>query len=96
MRAKRPFLRYRKAWSSIMIDDGSLGPRSTSGVQATRAPISTSFAPTPGRSATCVNRFGNEPWLGAALEEFVEKDLMLFLDDRYLSLALAGESRISS
>jgi hypothetical protein len=32
--------------------------------------------------------FGDDPWIQAALNEFVSKDLMLLLDGRYLSLAL--------
>src|SRR5258708_38839464 len=31
---------------------------------------------------------GTERWVQQALEDFVERDLMLFLDGRYLSLAL--------
>ena len=33
-------------------------------------------------------KFDDAPWVEAALEEFVEKDLMIHLDNRYLSLAL--------
>jgi hypothetical protein len=32
--------------------------------------------------------FGADAWIGPALHDFVEKDLMLFLDGRYLSLAV--------
>jgi hypothetical protein len=31
---------------------------------------------------------GTEPWVQQALDDFVNKDLMLSLDGRYLSLAL--------
>ena len=33
-------------------------------------------------------RFDDAPWVEGALEEFVSKDLMVHLDNRYLSLAL--------
>ena len=39
-----------------------------------------------------LKRFGDECWVETALEDFVAKDLMLFLDGRYLSLALPENS----
>jgi hypothetical protein len=33
-------------------------------------------------------RFEDAPWVEAALEEFVARDLMVLLDNKYLSLAL--------
>ena len=87
VRASRPYMRYRKAASSILIDDA-------------RWDTLRQWHYTDGSAALyeyCADartirdlhkRFGNEPWVNASLEEFVQHDLILFLDGRYLSLAL--------
>ena len=84
---QRPYLRYRKAWGSILIDDGrNCAPRV--------ATYSDSYAMLyeycgDARSAKEIaTHFDGAGWVDAALEEFVEADLMVFLDNRYLSLAL--------
>lgn len=87
VRAKRPSMRYRKAWSSIMIDDARRGTLHQWQYKDGSADLY-EYCADARTIRDLRNRFGNEPWLGPALEEFVEKNLMLFLDDRYLSLAL--------
>jgi uncharacterized protein YozE (UPF0346 family) len=83
----RPYLRYRKAWATILIEDGrNCSPRTTTYADDyanlyeycadARSPMEISA------------KFDDAAWVGPALEEFVEKDLMVHLDNRYLSLAL--------
>jgi len=87
VRAKRAYMRYRKAWSSVTIDDARWGALRQWHYEDGSAELYEYCA--DARTIRDIRtRFGGEPWLDAALKEFVEKDLMLFLDDRYLSLAL--------
>jgi ribosomal peptide maturation radical SAM protein 1 len=86
-RGERPQLVYRKSLSSIFIEDS-------------RAPDLRHFSYSDGYAALyefCMDartpamiaaRFGEEAWLTPALAEFQERDLMVLLDDQYLSLAL--------
>jgi hypothetical protein len=84
---QRPYLRYRKAWGTISIEDGrNCSPRART--------YSDSYATLyeycgDARSEKEIaTEFDGAPWVDAALEEFVESNLMVFLDNRYLSLAL--------
>jgi len=86
-RAKRPSMCYRKAWSSITIDDARQGKLHQWHYQDESADLY-EYCADARTIRDLRNRFGNEPWLDAALEEFVGKNLTLFLDNRYLSLAL--------
>ncbi len=80
-------MRYRKASSSIMIEDARYGSARRWHYTDESATLYEYCADArPIRDLR--NRFGSATWLDAALQEFVEKDLMLFLDERYLSLAL--------
>ena len=81
-----PTLRYRKALSCIVIDDRRRRQRtySYSGDKAALYEYCAD-ARTP---ADIVSAMGSEAWVQQALEEFVSNDLMVFLDGRYLSLAL--------
>jgi ribosomal peptide maturation radical SAM protein 1 len=84
---QRPYLKYRKAWSSIFIFDGRQQNEQTYRYHDQDAALYEycSDARTPKDISA---NFSSEPWVDAALKDFVEKDLMLFLDGRYLSLAL--------
>ena len=85
--ASHPILHYRKAFSTIVIEDGrrrkwrrhsySDGPAALYEYCAD--------ARTPRDIASAI---GSELWVQQALDDFVCKDLMLFMDGRYLSLAL--------
>jgi ribosomal peptide maturation radical SAM protein 1 len=87
VRAKRPFLRYRKAWSSIVIEDGRSRQVREWRFSDENADLYEFCA--DARTMQQLHRqFGPEPWIEAALAEFLSLDLMLFLDGRYLSLAL--------
>jgi ribosomal peptide maturation radical SAM protein 1 len=83
----RPYLRYRKAWATILIDDGrNCSPRTTT-YSDDYATLYEYCADARSRK-DIATRFEDAPWVEGALEEFVEKDLMIHLDNRYLSLAL--------
>jgi ribosomal peptide maturation radical SAM protein 1 len=85
--SRHPVLQYRKAFSSIAIEDGrrhkwrkhsySDGPAKLYEYCAD--------ARTPRDIESVI---GSEPWVKRALDDFMSKDLMLFMDGRYLSLAL--------
>ena len=85
--APRPYLRYRKAWATILIDDGRNGsPRSFSYCDDPATLYEyCADARSPKEIAA---KFDAAPWVESALAEFVARDLMVFLDNRYLSLAL--------
>lgn len=83
----KPYLRYRKAWATIIIEDGrNCSPHTTS--------YSNNYAElyefcADARSAKEIAaEFDGASWVDAALEEFVARDLMVHLDNRYLSIAL--------
>jgi hypothetical protein len=84
---KKPYLTYRKAWSTIFIIDGRQREARTFRYYDQEAALYEycSDARTPRDIAA---NFGPAAWVKEALQRFVEKDLMLFLDGRYLSLAL--------
>jgi len=83
----KPYLTYRKAWSTIFIMDGRQREARTFRYHDQEAALYEycSDARTPRDIAS---NFGPAAWVEEALQRFVEKDLMLFLDGRYLSLAL--------
>jgi ribosomal peptide maturation radical SAM protein 1 len=91
VRAERPFLRYRKACSSIRIDDGRWTTRHEWQYRDGPAELY-EFCADARTHRDLLKRFGDESWVETALEDFVAKDLMLFLDGRYLSLALPENS----
>ncbi len=83
----RPFLRYRKAWATIIIKDGRNGSPKTSTYTDDYATLYEFCADAHSRKEISA-RFDDAAWVEGALEEFVNKDLMVHLDNRYLSLAL--------
>ena len=83
----RPYLRYRKALGKIEIEDGrNCSPRTTT-FSDSHANLYEYCADAHSRKEIAA-QFDDAPWIDAALEEFVERDLMVHLDNRYLSLAL--------
>ena len=83
----RPYLRYRKAWATILIDDGrNCSPRVMT-YSDEYANLYEYCADAHSRKEISA-KFDDASWVDAALEEFVERDLMIHLDNRYLSLAL--------
>jgi ribosomal peptide maturation radical SAM protein 1 len=87
----RPVLRYRKAFSSIAIEDRRRRKWRTYSYSDGAAALYEycADARTPRDIATAL---GSEPWVQQALDDFVAKDLMLSMDGRYLSLALPQNS----
>lgn len=85
--SRHPFLRYRKGLTSIRIEDGRRRKVTTYTYTDGAACLYEycADARTPRDIATAI---GVDPWVQSALDEFVNNDLMLFLDGRYLSLAL--------
>ena len=82
-----PILRYRKAFSNIVIEDGRRGKWRTHKYEGGAAALYEycADARTPRDIATNI---GTDSWVQGALDDFVAKDLMLHMDGRYLSLAL--------
>ncbi len=83
----RPFLRYRKSWSTIIIDDGRNGRPRTFTYSDGAAALYEYCVDARSRNDIASN-LGDEDWVEGALAEFLDNDLMIFLDGRYLSLAL--------
>lgn len=83
----RPFLRYRKSWSTIVIDDGRNGRPRTFTYSDGPAALYEYCVDARSRNDIASN-LGDEGWVDNALAEFLDNDLMIFLDGRYLSLAL--------
>ena len=86
-RAKRPYMIYRKSWSAIRITDGRY-ERVCEHMYSGNAAVLYEYCAEARTPSDIARRFKNEPWVEPALQEFVSKDLILFLDGRYLSLAL--------
>lgn len=83
----RPYLRYRKALGTIVIEDGrNCSPR-VSTFSDLHALLYEYCADAHSRKEIGV-RFDEAEWVDTTLEEFVEQDLMINLDGKYLSLAL--------
>jgi len=83
----RPSLRYRKAWATILINDGRNGAPHSTTYSGEYAALYEYCADSRSRKEIGA-KFDDAPWVEGALEEFVSKDLMIHLDNRYLSLAL--------
>lgn len=83
----RPYLRYRKAWSTIVIEDGRERKRREYQYSDEQA-LLYEYCADARTLKEISNRFGEKSWISSALEEFLAGNLMLFLDGRYLSLAL--------
>jgi hypothetical protein len=84
---RHPVLRYRKAFSSVVIEDGR-GRRQRKHTYSDGTAALYEYCADARTLRDIASAMGSEPWVQKALDEFVRKDLMLFLDGRYLSLAL--------
>jgi ribosomal peptide maturation radical SAM protein 1 len=83
----KPYLRYRKAWGTILIEDGRNCSTSVTSYSDRYAQLYEYCA--DARSAKEITaHFDGEPWVDEAIGEFVERNFMVHLDNRYLSLAL--------
>jgi hypothetical protein len=84
---RHPYLRYRKALSSITIEDGRRRKRRKYSYAAGPA-LLYEYCADARTVRDIATAMGSESWVDKALQDFVAKDLILFLDGRYLSLAL--------
>jgi hypothetical protein len=84
---QKPYLRYRKSLATIVIEDGRNG-RPLSCAYSDGAASLYEYCADARSPSDITTRFKDEDWVDGALREFVEKDLVIFLDGRYLSLAL--------
>jgi hypothetical protein len=85
--SRLPFLRYRKSWSSVVIDDGRNGGMHRT-TYADRPAALYEHCADARSPSDIASQFGRDAWVGEALRDFCEKDFMIFLDGHYLSLAL--------
>jgi ribosomal peptide maturation radical SAM protein 1 len=83
----RPYLRYRKGWATILIDDGRNCSPHTTTYTDEYANLYEYCADARSRKEISA-KFDDASWVDGALTEFVERDFMVHLDNRYLSLAL--------
>jgi ribosomal peptide maturation radical SAM protein 1 len=84
----RPYLKYRKAFSSIAVFDGRQPGDALTYAYHDNAAALYEYCAEARTPRDIAARFGKEPWIEETLDDFLLKNLMLFLDDRYLSLAL--------
>jgi ribosomal peptide maturation radical SAM protein 1 len=83
----KPYLRYKKAWATILIEDGrNCSPSVTS--YADRYASLYEYCADAHSAKEIAAAFDGASWVDKALEEFVERNFMIHLDNRYLSLAL--------
>jgi len=84
---QKPYLRYRKGWTMILIEDGRNGRAETHQYEDNAAALY-EYCADARTLKEITAHFGDDAWVHEALEEFIGKWLMLALDGRYLSLAL--------
>jgi ribosomal peptide maturation radical SAM protein 1 len=84
----RPFLRYRKGIDSLLVEDGRRGSAVRTQLSGRAAQLYEFCADARKRQALLERFDGDAEWLDSILAELVRLDLVIFLDDAYLSLAL--------
>jgi hypothetical protein len=83
----KPYMRYRKAWATILIEDGrNCSPRVTK--YSDRYAELYEYCADARTAKEIAAEFEGASWVDAAIEEFIERKFMVHLDNRYLSLAL--------
>ena len=85
---RRPYLRYVKSWQSVSIHDGRGEVVRSCRYDGREAALYELCADAHTREELRAAVDGDDAWLDRALADFVDRDLMLCLDDRYLALAL--------
>jgi hypothetical protein len=85
---QRPTLRYSKSWKTLLIEDRRNGAPRRHVFEDREAELYESCND-PRTLASVIKEFDDdESWVRETLAGFVRQDLMAFLDDHYLSLAL--------
>jgi ribosomal peptide maturation radical SAM protein 1 len=87
-REPRPYLRYVKTWESISVHDGRGAERRGYRFDDDRAALYELCADARSLDELRVALPRDPGWIDSTLREFVDRDLMLCVDDRYLALAL--------
>jgi ribosomal peptide maturation radical SAM protein 1 len=87
----RPSLTYRKSLATIRIEDRRKAQAATLTCSDERAALYEYCADAHTRKEI-VAHFDDAAWIDEVLGEFTERDLMIHLDNRYLSLALPENS----
>ena len=90
----RPFLRYAKTWDAIDIEDGRGEETRTHHVEGPAARLYEACLDAR-RREDLAGEFKGEgaAWLEATLASYVDAGVMVFVDDRYLALALPVNPR---
>ncbi len=88
----RPYLRYRKSWATIRIEDGRRAPVVSAHTYSDERAALYEFCADARSRKELDARFDAAAWLDDALAEFDARELMICLDGRYLSLALPENS----
>ncbi|HKS10036.1 MAG TPA: RiPP maturation radical SAM C-methyltransferase [Pyrinomonadaceae bacterium] len=83
----QPYLRFRKGWGTILIEDGRNGSASTTSYSDRYAQLY-EYCGDARSAKEIAAHFDGAPWVDEAIQEFVDRNLMVHLDNRYLSLAL--------
>jgi ribosomal peptide maturation radical SAM protein 1 len=83
----RPHLTYRKAWRTIIIEDGRNCSTQVAKYSDSHAALY-EYCMDARSQKDISDKFDGAPWITGAIEEFEQKQLMVHLDNRYLSLAL--------
>jgi ribosomal peptide maturation radical SAM protein 1 len=86
--SRRPYLRYVKSWRSVSIHDGRGEVARAFRYDDREAALYELCADARTRAELRGAVDGDDEWLDRVLTEFLDRDLMVCLDDRYLALAL--------
>ena len=83
----KPFLRYRKSWDALTLEDGR-GAQVVKHALADRAAKLYELCAEARRKEDLVAKLGDEAWVSQTLASLVEAELVILLDGKYLALAL--------
>jgi ribosomal peptide maturation radical SAM protein 1 len=89
----RPFLRYSVTAHGLLIEEGRRGHASDRRTCGVEEGALYRFCDDARTGQEIRDRFGSQPWVSAALAAFQERDEMVHLDGKYLSLALPATPR---
>jgi radical SAM superfamily enzyme YgiQ (UPF0313 family) len=85
---RRPYLRFVKTWKSVSIHDGRGAVPRSYRYDDREAAVYELCADARSREELRAQVDGDDAWLDRTLAGFMDRDLMLCVDDRYLALAL--------
>lgn len=85
---ERPYLRYIKTWESVSIHDGRDGARRGYRFDDKEASLYELCADAKREEEILAELDCDAAWFEIAVRKFLDRDLMIFLDGKYLSLAL--------